>query len=73
METQESNIDTGKALYVDLVVIEGSGTEFGKQVTSSKSENDTDTDNAYIKTVYDEEPMAEVQLTAECNVTAIGQ
>ncbi|GKA79961.1 retrovirus-related pol polyprotein from transposon TNT 1-94 [Tanacetum coccineum] len=29
--------------------------------------------DANIKPVYDEEPMAEVQLTAECNVFAIGQ
>ncbi|GJZ91858.1 hypothetical protein Tco_0663923 [Tanacetum coccineum] len=49
------------------------GTEYGKQDTSSRSRNDTDTDNAYIRPIYDEEPMAEVQLTAECNVTAIGQ
>ncbi|GJU62837.1 hypothetical protein Tco_1244672 [Tanacetum coccineum] len=32
----------------------------------SKSRNDTDADDADIRPIYDEEPMAEVQLTAEC-------
>ncbi|GKA48561.1 hypothetical protein Tco_0741519 [Tanacetum coccineum] len=59
MQTQESKIDIGKALDADLVVMESSGTESGKQDTSSKSRNDTNTDNADIKPVYDEEPMAE--------------
>ncbi|GKG09217.1 hypothetical protein Tco_0337963 [Tanacetum coccineum] len=45
LQTQESKIDTGKALDADLI--------------SDPS--------------YDEEPMAEVQLTAECNIFAIGQ
>ncbi|GJY14041.1 hypothetical protein Tco_0383350 [Tanacetum coccineum] len=35
--------------------------------------NDADADDANIKPVYDEEPMAEVQLTAECNVFVTGQ
>ncbi|GJT15128.1 hypothetical protein Tco_0873834 [Tanacetum coccineum] len=35
--------------------------------------NDIDADDADIKPLYDEEPMAEVQLTAECNIFAIGQ
>ncbi|GJW08981.1 hypothetical protein Tco_1571404 [Tanacetum coccineum] len=45
MQTQESKIDTGKALDADFD----------------------------IRPIYDEEPMAEVQLTAECNIFAIGQ
>ncbi|GJV07143.1 hypothetical protein Tco_1344799 [Tanacetum coccineum] len=40
------------------------------QDDSSRSGNDTDAD---IRPIYDEEPMAEVQLTAECNIFAIGQ
>ncbi|GJU20164.1 gag-pol polyprotein [Tanacetum coccineum] len=40
---------------------------------SSRSGNDTDADDADIRPIYDEEPMAEVQLTAECNIFAIGQ
>ncbi|GJX56921.1 hypothetical protein Tco_0286818 [Tanacetum coccineum] len=34
---------------------------------------DTDADDAYIRPIYDEKPMVEVQLTAECNIFAIGQ
>ncbi|GJZ62670.1 hypothetical protein Tco_0618807 [Tanacetum coccineum] len=48
---------------------QSSGTEYGNQDTSSKLGNDADADDA----VYNEEPMAEVQLTVEYNVTAIGQ
>ncbi|GJS48047.1 retrovirus-related pol polyprotein from transposon TNT 1-94 [Tanacetum coccineum] len=40
---------------------------------NSRSGNDTDADDADIRPIYDEEPMAEVQLTAECNIFAIGQ
>ncbi|GJT78492.1 hypothetical protein Tco_1045217 [Tanacetum coccineum] len=43
------------------------------QDDSSRSGNDTDADNADTRPIYDEEPMAEVQLTAECNIFAIGQ
>ncbi|GJU60208.1 actin-binding, cofilin/tropomyosin type protein [Tanacetum coccineum] len=39
----------------------------------SGSGNDTDSDDADIRPIYDEEPMVEVQLTAECNIFAIGQ
>ncbi|GJY07573.1 hypothetical protein Tco_0374627 [Tanacetum coccineum] len=46
MQTQESKIDTGKALDADLV------------------------DTESIRPIYDKEPMAEVQLTAECNIFA---
>ncbi|GJV85159.1 hypothetical protein Tco_1525057 [Tanacetum coccineum] len=68
MQTQESKIDTGKAVDDDLVVTESSGTELEVKDDNSMSENDTD-----IRPIYDEEPMAEVQLTAECNIFAIGQ
>ncbi|GKC00881.1 hypothetical protein Tco_0987017 [Tanacetum coccineum] len=40
--------------------------------TRSSSGNDADADDVDIKPVYDEEPMAEVQLTAENNVFATG-
>ncbi|GJS30007.1 hypothetical protein Tco_0490627 [Tanacetum coccineum] len=43
------------------------------QDDGSRSRNDTDADDADIRPIYDEEPMAEVQLTAECNIFAIGQ
>ncbi|GJR57169.1 hypothetical protein Tco_1499331 [Tanacetum coccineum] len=73
MQTQESKIDMGKAVDADLVVTESSGTESEVQDDSSRSGNDTDADDAYIRPIYDEEPMTEVQLTAECNIFAIGQ
>nr|GEW75004.1 hypothetical protein [Tanacetum cinerariifolium] len=38
-----------------------------------RSRNDTNDDDADIKPTYDEEPMAEVQLNAKCNIFAIGQ
>ncbi|GKC13250.1 hypothetical protein Tco_1010032 [Tanacetum coccineum] len=43
------------------------------QTTEESSGNDVDADDADIKPVYDEEPMAEVQLTAKSNVLATGQ
>ncbi|GKF99323.1 hypothetical protein Tco_0298106, partial [Tanacetum coccineum] len=43
------------------------------QDDSSRPGNDTDADDADIRPIYDEEPMAEVQLTGECNIFAIGQ
>nr|GEY47114.1 retrovirus-related Pol polyprotein from transposon TNT 1-94 [Tanacetum cinerariifolium] len=66
-------VDTSKAFDASLVNTESSGTEFGKQDTRSNSWNDVDADDADIKPVYDEEPMGEVQLTAEINVLATRQ
>ncbi|GKB15573.1 hypothetical protein Tco_0849496 [Tanacetum coccineum] len=73
MQTQKSKIDTGKAVDANLVVTESSGTESDVQDDSSRSGNDTDADDAYIIPIYDKEPMDKVQLTAECNIFAIGQ
>ncbi|GJU14523.1 hypothetical protein Tco_1142489 [Tanacetum coccineum] len=73
LQTQESKIDTGKAVDADLVITESSGTKSKLQDESSRSGNDTDADDADIRPIYDEEPIAEVQLTAECNIFAIGQ
>ncbi|GJV62351.1 retrovirus-related pol polyprotein from transposon TNT 1-94 [Tanacetum coccineum] len=73
MQTQESKIDMGKAVDVDLVVTESSGIESEVQDDSSRSGNDTDADDAYIRPIYEEEPMTEVQLTVECNIFVIGQ
>ncbi|GJV92424.1 hypothetical protein Tco_1540237, partial [Tanacetum coccineum] len=47
--------------------------ELEVQDDSSKSGNDIDADDADIRPIYDEEPMAEVQLTVECNIFGIGQ
>ncbi|GJX86553.1 hypothetical protein Tco_0337327 [Tanacetum coccineum] len=61
-------VDTSKELDASSVIIESNGTESQKQDTSSRSGNDAD-----IKPIYDEEPMAEVQMTADDNVSATGQ
>ncbi|GKD03316.1 hypothetical protein Tco_1178290 [Tanacetum coccineum] len=73
MQTQESKIDTGKAVDNGLVVMERNGTESEVQDDRSRSGNDTDADDVDIRPIYDEEPMVEVQLTAECNIFAIEQ
>ncbi|GKC38260.1 hypothetical protein Tco_1050644, partial [Tanacetum coccineum] len=73
MQTTKEKVDTSKALDVGLVNTESNGTKFGKPDTSSTSGNDVDVDDADIKPVYDEEPIAEVQLTAEINILAIRQ
>nr|GFD54323.1 hypothetical protein [Tanacetum cinerariifolium] len=57
----------------DLVVTESSGIESEVQDDNSRSGNDPDADDADIKPIYDKEKMAMVQLTAECNIFAIGQ
>ncbi|GJQ96970.1 hypothetical protein Tco_0008109 [Tanacetum coccineum] len=73
IQTTEGKIDTGKALDASLVNTESIGTESKEQDTSSRSGNDAHADDADIRPIYDEEPMAEVQTTAEINVFAIGQ
>nr|GEU64639.1 hypothetical protein [Tanacetum cinerariifolium] len=59
MQTHESKIDTGKIVDADLVVTESSRTESEVQDDSSRSGNDTDADDTYIRPIYDEGPMAE--------------
>ncbi|GKB87524.1 hypothetical protein Tco_0959796 [Tanacetum coccineum] len=49
MQTTEEKVDTSKALDASLVNTKSSGTESGKQDTSSNSGNDVDTDDADIK------------------------
>ncbi|GJW26162.1 hypothetical protein Tco_0039973 [Tanacetum coccineum] len=73
MQTQKSKIDTGNALDTDLVDTESIRTASTVQDDNSRSGNDTDADDADIRPIYDEEPMAEVQLTAECNIFVIGK
>ncbi|GJV71421.1 hypothetical protein Tco_1491416 [Tanacetum coccineum] len=57
--TTEGKIDVSNALDASLVDTESSGTELEKQDSSSKSGNDIDVDDADIRPIYDEEPMAE--------------
>ncbi|GJR47013.1 hypothetical protein Tco_1315116 [Tanacetum coccineum] len=62
-------------IYLDdeYVIMTRNGTESGKQDTSSNSGNDAHVDDANIRPIYDEEPMAEVQLIADHNLFATGQ
>ncbi|GJT93821.1 hypothetical protein Tco_1082666 [Tanacetum coccineum] len=66
-------IDSKFTSDYDSQMTDTNGTESDVQDDSSRSGNDTDADDADIRPIYDEEPMAEVQLTAECNIFAIGQ
>ncbi|GKC70429.1 hypothetical protein Tco_1116312 [Tanacetum coccineum] len=72
-KTTEDKVDSSKALDASLVDTESSGTALKEQDTSSRSGNDAHADDADIRPIYDEEPMAEVQTTAEINVFATGQ
>ncbi|GJZ46147.1 hypothetical protein Tco_0593743 [Tanacetum coccineum] len=73
MQMQESKINMGKALDADLVVTESSGTESEVQDESNNLGNDTNTDDVDIRPIYNKEPMAKVQLIAECNIFATRQ
>ncbi|GJS80210.1 integrase, catalytic region, zinc finger, CCHC-type containing protein [Tanacetum coccineum] len=66
-------VDTSKALDDSLVDTKSSGIESKEQDTSSRSGNDVHADDADIRPIYDEEPMAEVQTTSKINVFATGQ
>ncbi|GJS66032.1 hypothetical protein Tco_0680596 [Tanacetum coccineum] len=72
MQTKEGKVDSS-TLDVSLVVTESSGIKFEKHDTSSRLGNDANADDANIKPIYDEEPMVEVQLTANNNVFSPGQ
>ncbi|GJR77376.1 hypothetical protein Tco_0089741 [Tanacetum coccineum] len=71
MQTTEEKVDSSKALDASLVIIESNETESQEQDTSSR--NDAHADDADIRPIYNEEPMAKVQTTAKINVFAIGQ
>nr|GEV40066.1 hypothetical protein [Tanacetum cinerariifolium] len=49
------------------------GTKSKEQDTSNRSRNDAHDDGADIRAIYNEEPMVEVQTTAEIDIFAIGQ
>ncbi|GJS36297.1 hypothetical protein Tco_0534679 [Tanacetum coccineum] len=73
MQTQKGKVDLGKALDASLVVIESNRIKSEVQDESRRSGNDTNTDDEDIRPIYDEEPMAEVQLTTKFNIFATGQ
>ncbi|GJV43986.1 hypothetical protein Tco_1428522 [Tanacetum coccineum] len=59
MQTTEGKVDTSTTLGTSLVNTENSGTKSKEHNTSSRSGNDTHVDDADIRPIYDEEPMAE--------------
>ncbi|GJZ09367.1 hypothetical protein Tco_0543650 [Tanacetum coccineum] len=59
IQTTEGKVDSCKALDSSLVDTESSGTTLKEQDTSSSSGNDAHADDADIRPIYDEEPMAE--------------
>nr|GFA75690.1 hypothetical protein [Tanacetum cinerariifolium] len=59
MQTTEEKVDTSKALDASSFDTKSSRTESKEQDTSSRSGNDAHNDDADIKPIYDEEPMAE--------------
>ncbi|GKC85136.1 hypothetical protein Tco_1140853, partial [Tanacetum coccineum] len=73
MQTTEDKVDSSKSLDAILVDIESSGTTLKEKDTSSTSGNDAHADDADIRPIYDEEPMAEVQKTVEINIFATRQ
>ncbi|GJU04111.1 hypothetical protein Tco_1114449 [Tanacetum coccineum] len=73
MQTTKGKVDTCKALDASLVNTVSSGTELVEQDTISRSGNDAHAHDADIRLIYDEEPMAKVQLIANHNVFATRQ
>ncbi|GJW18999.1 hypothetical protein Tco_0026435, partial [Tanacetum coccineum] len=73
IQTTKEKVDTGKVMDASLVNTESIGTESKEQDTSSRSWNDAHADDADIRPIYDEEPMAEVQTTTKLNVFATRQ
>ncbi|GKC45960.1 hypothetical protein Tco_1063682, partial [Tanacetum coccineum] len=73
MQTTEEKVDSSKALDASLVDTESNGTTLKEQDTSSRSGNDSHADDVDIRLISNEEPMAEVQMTADDNVSATGQ
>nr|GEW34896.1 hypothetical protein [Tanacetum cinerariifolium]GEW35651.1 hypothetical protein [Tanacetum cinerariifolium] len=63
MQTTKKKFDTSKALDASLVDTESSRTESKEQDTSSRSRNEAHADDADIRPIYDEEPMAEENKT----------
>ncbi|GKC79586.1 hypothetical protein Tco_1130360 [Tanacetum coccineum] len=75
IQTTKEKIDTSNALDAlddSSIIIESNVTESKEQDTSSRSGNDAHVDDADIRPMYDEEPMAKVQMTADDNVSATG-
>nr|GEY43483.1 copia protein [Tanacetum cinerariifolium] len=59
MQTTEEKVDTSKALDASLVDRKSNATDLKEKDTSSRLGNDAHDDDADIRPIYDEEPMAE--------------
>nr|GEW68491.1 actin-binding, cofilin/tropomyosin type [Tanacetum cinerariifolium] len=70
MQSKERKDNSSNALDADLVITKSNETESERHVLSSKSRNDTYTDDTDINSVNDKQPMAKVQLSAEHNILA---
>nr|GEV25318.1 hypothetical protein [Tanacetum cinerariifolium] len=70
MQSKERKDNSSKTLDAGLVVTKSNETESERHVLSSRSGNDTHTDDADINFVNDKQPMAEVQSSAEHNILA---
>nr|GEW35698.1 hypothetical protein [Tanacetum cinerariifolium] len=70
MQSKERKDNSNNTLDADLVVTESNETKSERHVLSSRSRNDTHTNDADINSVNDKQPMAEVQLSAEHNILA---
>nr|GEU98597.1 hypothetical protein [Tanacetum cinerariifolium] len=70
MQLKKEKNNSSKAFDIGLVVTESNETESERHVLSSRSWNDTHTDDADINFVNGKQPMAEVQLSAEHNILA---
>ncbi|GJT81435.1 hypothetical protein Tco_1055777 [Tanacetum coccineum] len=62
-----------KMEYESRLSLKAMGQNQKRSDTSSRSGNDAHVDDADIRPIYNEEPMAEVQTTAEINIFATGQ
>ncbi|GJZ79659.1 hypothetical protein Tco_0644496 [Tanacetum coccineum] len=71
MQTTEEKVDTSNVLDASLADTKSSRTKSGEQDTRSRSGNDAHADDADIIPIYDEEPMAEVQLSVEYVIETI--
>ncbi|GKD06919.1 hypothetical protein Tco_1186604, partial [Tanacetum coccineum] len=65
MQTTEDKVDSSKALDASLVDTKSIATALKEKDTSSRLGNDAHADDADIKPIYDEEPMAKVDQNAE--------
>nr|GEW82332.1 hypothetical protein [Tanacetum cinerariifolium] len=60
MQMHDRKVDMGKALDDGSVITESSGTKSDKRDTSSRSGKDVDTEDAVIRLINDQEPLAEM-------------